>query len=292
MARFVIKRGGEDRMPYFHIVARTYRQDILLTSEPLSPKVWSAFRRAFPDALAAVVMPDHVHVITPARDAESALRRLRAVLSGIRRTSEGSGIRWQPPERPAETPDARHLRRQIRYVSLNPCRSGFVHDPLEWVWSTHRDIAGATVDPWVTEPRLAAALGDRAEGFASKWHSYVSGDPSVHVSGTRFPRPARPNRLALHPLGLIVAAAAAAHRAPLERVLRRGPARSAFLALAHASGWHDLTLIGLSADASRWTARRRGRFGAAPKAAWLCLGDPRLVSLHMTEMHAPRIDAE
>jgi REP element-mobilizing transposase RayT len=285
-------RAGEDRMAYFHIVARTYRQDILLTSEPLSPKVWSAFRRAFPDALAAVIMPDHVHVITPAQDAESARQRARAVLSGIRRMTEGSGIRWQRLELPGEISDTRHLRRQIRYVALNPCRSGFAHDPLEWVWSTHRDIAGAAVEPWITERRLAAALGDRTEGFASKWHSYVSGDPSVHVGGTRFPRPARPNHLALHPLGLIVAAAAAAHRAPLERVLRRGPARSAFLALAHASGWRDLALIGLSADASRWTARRRGKLGAAPKAAWLCLGDPRLVSLHMTEMRAPRIDAE
>jgi REP element-mobilizing transposase RayT len=279
-------------MPYFHLVARAYRRDILLSSHPIAPKIWLAFRRAFPDALAAVIMPDHVHVIAPAPDAASVRRRARAVLSGVRRMTDGGGLRWEPVELPGAIPDSHHLRRQLRYVALNPCRSGFVQDPLEWMWSTHRDIAGATVDPWVPAHRLASVLGEPHDGFPPKWHGYVSGDPSVHVRGTRFPKPARPNHLALHPLGLIVAAAAAAHRTALEGVLLRGPARSAFLALAHASGWRNLTLIGLSANASPATARRRGKLGTAPKAAWLCLGDPRLVSQHVLEMHAPRIDAE
>src|SRR5512139_3510644 len=111
-------------MPYFHVVSRAYRRNVLLTAQPLAQKVWSAFRSAFPGALAGVVMPDHVHVIAEARNAMSARVLAGAALSGIRRTLEGADIRWERLELPAAIPDTQHLRRQIRYVALNPCRSG------------------------------------------------------------------------------------------------------------------------------------------------------------------------
>ncbi len=275
-------------MGYFHIVARVHRQDALLSTHPLAPRVWSAFRRAFPDALAAVLMPNHLHVIAPSTDAEAARLSAGAALSGIRRSVQGSGLRWQKLDLPPGIPDMHHLKRQIRYVALNPCRSGFVRDPLEWLWSTHREIAGAAVDPWMSGGRLAAALGDDAPNFAARWHRYVSGDPTVHVIGTRFPQAARPKDASEHSLGVLLAAAAAAHRAPAERLFRRGPARRTFLALAHASGWHDLSRLGRAVDASRRTALRHGRLGAAPAAAWLCLGDARLRGGHAehTNSHA------
>lgn len=276
-------------MELFHIVARTYRRDILLSSHPLAPKVWSALGRAFPNALAAVVMPDHVHVIAVLPDASAAMLRTGAALSAIRRTSSGDGLRWEPLEPPRTIPDTRHLQRQIRYVSLNPCRSGLAADPLEWIWSTHRDVAGAVIDPWVSSRRLGNVLGEAHPGFAARWHKYVSGDPSVHVSGTRFPSPAAPSEIAKQPLGRIIAAAAAAHRAAPERLLRRGAARATFLALAYASGWHHLAALGRTVDASRRTALRRGRLGVASPAAWLCLGDPRLTKQHELEIAADAI---
>jgi REP element-mobilizing transposase RayT len=261
----------------FHIVARTNGRGGALSTFPLGAAVWSALRRQFPDTFAAVLMPDHLHVIATCVTREDARDRMRALLSGARRHRHGAWLRWEPVPEPSEVPDAKHLRRQIRYVALNPCRSKLAQDPLQWLWSTHRDVVGAAVDPWVTSSGLAAALNEPSACFASRWHAYVSADPSVAVAGTPFPIPALPTPIATVPLNRIFRAAAAAHRVPLERLARRGPARSTFLAMAQSSGWTDSPLLGRMVGASRTTTWRHGHAQQVPAAAWLCLGDARLL---------------
>ncbi len=266
-------------MKVFHLVARAYRRDVSLTEAPLSGDLWSALRHAFPNALAAVLMPDHLHVLAWSETALEARARLAAILSGARRHRAGHGLRWEPTPMPNEIVDTKHLRRQIRYVSLNPCRSRLARDPLEWVWSTHRDIVGAVVDPWISAARLARVLSESPAGFAARWHAYVSGDPAVVVGGTPFPHPSRPASVATHSLGRILAATAAAHRVPIVRLAQRGPARGTFFALARASGWRDVSALARAVSVSRKTAWRHHRsVSDAHAAAWLCLGDARLLT--------------
>ncbi|HEY3354738.1 MAG TPA: hypothetical protein VGQ83_15905, partial [Polyangia bacterium] len=165
---------------------------------PLAPfeaaaVTWLRLREEYPLALGAVLMPDHFHLLVDIADPDGVRRRLGAVLSGLTR-SEPYGRRrrrlWDPVPTPDPVRNLRHLRRDVRYLALNPCREGLARDPLSWVWSTHRDVMGAVADPWVTADRLAAALRLPARGFTPAHHAYVAADPTVHVAGTPAPTPA------------------------------------------------------------------------------------------------------
>ena len=232
-------------------------------------------------------MPNHLHLIAVEGSAEIALAKLRAVMSGVRRSAAGRGLLWEQAPPPPAIPDAFHLQRQLRYLALNPSRAGLVRDPLEWMWSTHRDVIGAIAEPWVRSETVARRLGKPLEGFGSWQHAYVSGDPTVSLDGTPFPTAAKSTRCAEHSLREIAAAASAATRAYEIDVRRRTPTRALFMDLARACGWRDAETVALAcdtnADAVRWRARR-GQI--PPYAAWLCLGDVRLRD---RGEHRPRI---
>ncbi len=149
---------------------------------PSAEWLWAGLRRAFPDALAACLMPDHFHLIAPLAEDD----RLARVLQHHTRRFGGPGWRSAPTLEPIA--DVGKLARQIRYVALNPCRAALTRDPASWLWSTHRDLIGAVAQPWVTPDPVAAALGRRAAGFAGWMHSYVTGDPSVDPRAADLPR--------------------------------------------------------------------------------------------------------
>jgi hypothetical protein len=160
---------------YVHLTVRALPGTLLFHDWTEALELWRRLRAAFPDTKAMCLMPNHPHVVA---EADGARRRLSGVMSGYARwrgAKRGQDAHcWaiQPPAQPL--PDLQHLRRTIRYVLLNPCRARLVDDPLAWPLSTHRDHVGLG-DP-------ALAVRDPA-GF----HAWVSGDPSVSVTGTRLP---------------------------------------------------------------------------------------------------------
>jgi len=270
-------RADKPRMDLLHLAARMDFGSPPLIDERACD-LWTWLRQCFPSALAATLMPDHLHVITPG-EPEAGRATLQGILAQHRgmHGSPGRGRgpgRWTIPP-PSVIPDVRHLGRQVRYVSLNPCRAGLVRDPLAWLWSTHRDVVGAVVDPWVTADRLAEALGERARGFVERHHAYVSGDPSAAVSGTPLPRV-----VAVHPGSpeILAAAAALACRHLSERDLprRRGAAR-VFHGLARALRIPRRAALRVTGAADstayRWAATLPD---ADLQAALLCLSDARL----------------
>jgi hypothetical protein len=267
---------------YFHLTARV--RGICLTDFGVAPVVWGGFRRAYPDALAALLMPNHPHLIVNAQDGTEARRRLTAVLSGVTRFCHHQprlgDPTWEVAPVPDPIPDSQHLAREIRYVLLNPCRAGLVADPLEWLWTTHRDVVGAVVDPWVTASRLATALGRPRAGFARDHHQYVSGDPSVCVSGTPLPRPAVRTKPTGVGLAQVHAAALAVTRAPVEALRRRSLARRILIRLAAENGWRRPALLGRACGIARQSVHRL--LGAPLERSvmdptTLCLGDERLM---------------
>ncbi len=274
-------------MAIWHLVARTARRGVELTEWGLASRLWCGLRRAFPEALGSVVMPDHLHVIDEGMERDEARRRLSRVLS--RATyGMGRGVWAAVP-----VPDRVHepkLARTIRYVALNPCREELVADPLEWTWSTHRDVVGAVAEPWVAAGRLEVRLRPRMWGSSEAWHRFVSSDFSVAPGGTPPPR-----RIARHEgrefsIVEVIESVTSALRLPPDAIRRRGSARRLFVHLAVFLGWRDTALLARTVDTSRRSIakilhRRPGR--PEWEAAMVCLGDRRLRSLRPSRRKGP-----
>lgn len=158
-----------------HLTARALPGTLLIHDWTEALELWRRLVRAFPDARAICVMPNHVHVLAPD---DHARRRLSGVMSGFARWRGHHRAQdaacWQPQPAVEPMSDESHERRMIRYILLNPCRGGLVADPLAWPLSLHRDLVG---------------LGDPARRVRDPeaHHRYVSSDPTVGVEGTDLP---------------------------------------------------------------------------------------------------------
>lgn len=196
--------------------------------------IWRALQGLFPDALGAMLMPNHVHLILPSHLEIQKIHGLLGVISKRLKTSE----LWQPIRELDPIPDRSHLRRTVRYVALNPCRAKLCSDPLDWIWSTYRDVMGASVNPWVTDVRLSRELQERTQGFRVRFHAYTSGDPSVSIHGTPAPQPASPQYFTHEGILEILLACAAALRVhPDEIRVKNSDLRRLFVQLAYRQGW-------------------------------------------------------
>lgn len=134
-----------------HLVASTRGRDRSLIWPERAGWLWGRLRDGFPDALSCLVMPDHLHLVTP----PGGRPRLRRILASF---TVRFGVRFDvlDPE-PANSPAI--AGRAIRYGLFNPVRGGLTDDPWEWPWSTLRDLVGAAVPVWTPLSRVASTLG-------------------------------------------------------------------------------------------------------------------------------------
>ena len=239
-------------------------------------RTWTSLTGVFPELLSAVLMPNHVHLLLP-RGSPAALSRLGGVLGAVSKWTKRNQL-WQVIPAPIEIPDRQHLRRQIRYLALNPCRKQLCSDPLEWYWSTYREVVGATVEGGERSARLANALGESSKGFAVRFHGYVSGDPSVRVDGTPYPERTIPGEWAQHSITEILAASAAALRLLHSDVEKSGSLRILFIHSAYRHGWRQPSLLAKICKCSRRSIHRilNDPIPIGIEATDLCLGDSRL----------------
>jgi len=270
--------GQEGVMKALHLIASVESRRLDLGDWQTAQRLWACLRRAFPVVLAVTLMLDHLHLVTWFGDVEGARLRLKRALAGCS-WGRGTGL-WKEVEPPKVVVGQVKIKRDIRYVGLNPCRAGLARDPLEWMWSTYRDAMGASVDPWVTPRQLAPAMGYPLARFGEEFHGYISGDPSVAVDGTPLPVAAVPCRPPEKMLAEVQRAAVAAVRGQMEDVRQPGPARELFVALAVEQGWDDAGILadicGISRRAVRRIRVRERRLDT--RSASLCLGDSRLVT--------------
>jgi hypothetical protein len=281
---------------WIHLTARVSSADAPpLTRHDTAQWLWDRMRNAFPLAIAVMLMPDHPHLVVPSDDPEASRQRLARLLGQWGRRF---GVRGQLGHVPAPQPirGGQVLARQVRYVALNPCRRGLTRCPLAWPWSTHRDVVGAIVDPWVSARRMIGALATSEHDFVARHHAYVSGDPHASVAGTRMPVPAAPTTVARFPLDSIARAVLAATRSPAHALTLRGPTRSLFIALAVEQGWAHAADLARISGCSSQTVRRLAHdvdpVGLA--AVRLCLGDARLRLTRvgsMKEAHSTQVKA-
>ncbi len=276
-----------------HLTVRTLPPFRPFDDEEGASWVWSGLRRHFPQVAGAVLMPNHLHVLPIVEDPDRARFQISRLLAGHAKLLDLRAGRysWRVVRPWTEVPDLHHLARQIRYLALNPCRAGSVRDPLEWRWSTHRDVMGASADPWVSGRQIASLFRRHwTPAWAERWHSYVSADPSVSVTGT--PPPSAPSAGVASTSGLddatalggaalptIAHAALEATRLRPGALRRKTLARTLFLHLAREQGWRDARLLASRCSVHPNSVRRawsRPPAAQAMHAVRLCLADRRL----------------
>lgn len=228
----------------YHHVARTLDHRLAFTTWEEGRRLWDTVVAAAPGPTALCVMPDHIHLLTPVE----VRFRLSAALSGYtrwrnrRRGTEGP--LWERLPEPGRVEGPMKLRRNIRYIHLNPCRAGLVDDPLAWPLSTHMDAVGLALEPV-----------RRRAPFPIRFHAYVSGDPSAHVEGSPLPVAV----VDVPDLDDVETAVSMAMRAPVDALQRRGDARRVFVGasrvLTPASGAAIGAFVGMSRQAVGRTAR-------------------------------------
>ena len=160
----------------FHVVARTADHRLAFTTGPEAARLWSTVVRSAPGAVAICIMPDHVHVLVPG----DVRARLGVALGGYARwrnaRTGGRGRLWQRLPSAVEVRGDKKVRRNLRYIHLNPCRAGLTTDPLAWPLSTHLDLVGLALDPV-----------RRRHDDPAHIHAYISGDPTCSLDGTYLP---------------------------------------------------------------------------------------------------------
>lgn len=199
----------------YHFVART-RTGLLAGETQHAAALWARLRPLALGCEALCLMPNHIHLLTR----REIRLELAQVLAGHVRSLNRSGgqIRLESVPRVTPCTDPKKIRRQARYIHLNPCRARLVKDPLAWTWSSYRDFVGLSahgVRGCVADP--------------GRLHSYVSSDPSVGILGSELP-----SGVAEPDLEQLRAAVSEWLRVPMSETLRRTPARRLWLSAAKA----------------------------------------------------------
>jgi hypothetical protein len=216
-------------MKYIHLVARTELARPIFENRNTALYAWNRLRAEFPRVLAAMLMPEHLHVVIP--DAKDAIWRLGVALRSVTRRLQRPSL-WEPIPEVRRIADPQHLRRTVRYVLLNPCRRKLVSDPLQWEWSTHRDLLGLVQNPWVKADTLQEALGYESPSFVENFHRYVCREDCVSPSAQKMPRAQKQGWIELGSLTDLEEAYAIYRKIPKQHCKQRGPARTELLQLA------------------------------------------------------------
>ncbi len=271
MACYHPNRGPPALPMFLHLTARLSFGQRLLESPRSARWMMGCLRRTWPEAVAACVVPSHLHVVAAAESIAAEQARLRRVAAAF---SKSLGIRrlWEPIPEPSRIADRRHLERTVRYVVLNPCRSGLASDPLCWPFSTLRGVLGAEYDPWVSASQLARALG-RGRRLRAWFHGYVTADSELPAQARVFPQPALPSDVPVVSLGDVLMSADCATPYSSDRTRR-----AAFVLLARSQGWRSTAALARASGMSERQIRRLAcRINPQLlEAAALCLGDARL----------------
>ncbi|HWB80372.1 MAG TPA: hypothetical protein VG755_35650 [Nannocystaceae bacterium] len=244
-----------------------------LSREDCGAWLWTHLRAAFRDALAAVLLPDRARLVVAARDVDLTRVRLARLLGQLGRVH---GVAGRPTREVVARSIEGDVVERLCDVVVAPCRAKLVVAPLAWPWSTHRDVVGAIVDPWVSAERLATLLQVSPRGFAARHHARVT-TRAGRASALPIPAPYLPTL----PLRTIAIAAASATRASLGAIRQRGPTRATFVALAREYGWTSTRKLAEVCGCTQMTIRSLAANAdeLALSSARLCLGDDDLLRL-------------
>jgi hypothetical protein len=254
------------RYDVFQYVAECVRRSVAFRTWSEARELWDRLLDVFPQPEVLVLMPDHVHLKHGDRDHQRFRQALGSYAQWRNRHRGEAGQVWEPVPAPQPYRNPGHSRTNERYLLLNPCRAGLARCPLAWPFSTHRDAVGLAF------PSCRPPVAD-----PERYHAWVSGDPSVAVTGTALPS-AHAKRAPT--LEEVAAAVSALTRTPAQEFGRPGAARDLFIRAARNLGGHRQSDVATRLGVDARTVRRtelEGRSG--PDLVQRVVGDPRFAAL-------------
>ena len=124
--------GWEKSVIYFITICVAHRKPVLANNA-----AFSAFKRAVArlrhwKVLAAVLMPDHLHVVVAPEDRDAKVGNFSGALKRWIREELGASWKWQPGcfDRPLRSDESLHEK--WRYLQENPVRAGLVSNSGNW----------------------------------------------------------------------------------------------------------------------------------------------------------------
>lgn len=113
---------------------------------------------------AYVLMDNHFHLLATPETREGLPAMMQAVgRSYVRYFNDRvkrTGSLWEGRYRSTLIETERYLLACMAYIDLNPVRSGMVHAPLDFLWSSHAHYRGQRIDKLVTPHPLVWAMGN------------------------------------------------------------------------------------------------------------------------------------
>ena len=132
--------GWEKSVIYFITICVADRKSVLASNA-----AFSAFKRAVArlrhwKVLAAVVMPDHLHVIAaPTRDRDAKVGNFSGALKRWIGEELGASWKWQPGCFDRLLRSDESLHEKWRYLQENPVRAGLVSNSGNWPYQIGLD---------------------------------------------------------------------------------------------------------------------------------------------------------
>ncbi len=237
-------------MQAYHFVARVNRPATPFNDDTFALAAWKGLHKVFPLTMAVVLMPNHFHVVAYVEKLQATQVRLKNLLASLSRWHRLTRGFEVTPE-PDLIPDQEKLKRDMRYVFLNPCRARLCPDPLEWRWSSYRQLLGMAHGMWTQRnAAITSSLGWSGRKGLERLHAYVSSDPSVKVEGTPLPKAAPAFNRTVHcSLDVLFSSARAAH--PEELDSNSPVIRASFVRLAVSQGWSSRSQLARHLQTSR-----------------------------------------
>jgi REP element-mobilizing transposase RayT len=123
----------EQSVIYFVTLCVANRQAVLANQEALDALKIAAEKLEHWKVLAAVLMPDHLHVIvTPVSDRDANISNCSAALKRWIRQELDASWKWQPGTFDRLLRSDESLHNKWLYLQQNPVRAGLVTDPKDW----------------------------------------------------------------------------------------------------------------------------------------------------------------
>ena len=129
------------------------------------------------DTYAWCLMDNHFHLVieTPEPNLSEGMRLLNGIYTQYFNTNKGRvGHLFQGRFQSIVVDKNTYLMELVRYVALNPVRSGHVDTPEKWTWSSFRATAGLEpCPPWLNADQVINVVSEGIGSKEDRQKSYV-----------------------------------------------------------------------------------------------------------------------
>ncbi|HEY5479516.1 MAG TPA: transposase [Gaiellaceae bacterium] len=122
------------------------------------------------------LMPNHYHLLleTPEADIAAGMHRLNSRFAHwFNKRRDLTGHLFERRYRSVLVETDAHFLELVRYIALNPVRSGLCERPETWSWSSYAWLIGPEQNPLLTTERLVTAFATRRGSALTKLRAFV-----------------------------------------------------------------------------------------------------------------------